>query len=97
MGLLPDGIMRTFSGQVKITIVALIHDLVRPNSITSAPPCREILESCYEACNSRSLCLSSIIQDHNIEGHTPIYCAIINGPCYVEGENQVLAAPLRFS
>ncbi|KAK0469148.1 uncharacterized protein EV420DRAFT_1633578 [Desarmillaria tabescens] len=91
------GIMRAFSGQVKTTITALIHDLVRPHSMSTAPPCREILESCSEACNSRSLNLSSIIQDHNIEGHTSIYWAIINGPRFAEGENQVLTALLQFS
>ncbi|PBK66377.1 hypothetical protein ARMSODRAFT_960374 [Armillaria solidipes] len=91
------GIMGAFSGQVKTTIAALIHDLVRPHSMSNAPPCREILESCSEACNSRSLCLSSIIQDHNIEGHTAIYWAIINGPRFAEGESQVLTALLEFS
>ncbi|KAK0221004.1 hypothetical protein EDD85DRAFT_892876 [Armillaria nabsnona] len=91
------GIMRAFNGQVKTTIAALIHDLVRPHSMSNAPPCREILESCSEACNPRSLCLSSIIQDHNIEGHTAIYWAIINGPRFAEGENQVLTALLEFS
>ncbi|KAK0223851.1 hypothetical protein IW262DRAFT_860827 [Armillaria fumosa] len=65
--------------------------------MSNAPPCQEILENYSEAWNSRSLCLSSIIQDHNIEGHTAIYQTIMNGPLFAEGENQVLTSLLEFS
>jgi hypothetical protein len=37
-----------------------------------------ILESCAEACRSRGLSFQQLVQESSIQGHTPLYWAIIN-------------------
>jgi hypothetical protein len=45
-----------------------------------SPDSLSILQSCAEACRTRDLSLESILQEKSIEGHTPLYWAIIKRP-----------------
>ncbi|KAG2028850.1 hypothetical protein BDR03DRAFT_976270 [Suillus americanus] len=67
----------------------LIHDLVAPpltNSVNLNPKTpqpvlpdpHEILASCAKSCDAKNLCLSTLLQEPNVAGHTAIYWAIVN-------------------
>jgi len=61
---------------VKATVVGLVRDLVREHYSDSAAPAG-ILQSCAAACEAHSLDLSKLLQEKSIEGHTPLYWAIV--------------------
>ncbi|KAF6752193.1 hypothetical protein DFP72DRAFT_905204 [Ephemerocybe angulata] len=61
---------------VRKTVLGLVRDLVREHHSDSAAPLG-ILQSCAAACDSQSLSLSSLLQEKSIEGHTPLYWAIV--------------------
>ncbi|EIW54156.1 uncharacterized protein TRAVEDRAFT_60610 [Trametes versicolor FP-101664 SS1] len=65
------------SKEVRTTIQGLIRDLVKQNDPHGA---LGVLESCADACRSFDLAISSLLQERTIEGHTPLYWAIINRP-----------------
>ncbi|KAF8058527.1 hypothetical protein FPV67DRAFT_1428150 [Lyophyllum atratum] len=72
------------------TVLGLIRDLVREqhtNSLASLG----ILESCADACAGHDLSLSTLLQDPSIEGHTPMYWAIVKRP--PDGEDDEEAIP----
>lgn len=54
----------------------LIRDLVKEQSQNSAASLA-ILESCADACAGYDLALSALLQLKSIEGHTPMYWAIV--------------------
>jgi len=56
-----------------------VRDIVRQQYVNS-PASLGILESCAEACTAHSLSLPSLLQEKFIEGHTPLYWAIIKRP-----------------
>ncbi|TFY79126.1 hypothetical protein EWM64_g4887 [Hericium alpestre] len=63
--------------QVRTTVQGLVRDLVKQ------PPSSEfasVLTSCDDACVGQGLSLASILQEPFIEGHLPIYWAIIKRP-----------------
>lgn len=59
-------------------MIGLVRDLVREQN--SGHGASGILDSCAEACNAYDLSLSSTLQEKSIEGHTPIYWAIVKRP-----------------
>ncbi|KAG6888355.1 hypothetical protein C0995_009048 [Termitomyces sp. Mi166 len=65
--------------EVHATVLGLIRDLVKVQNQNSAASLA-ILESCAEACSGYDLTLSSILQEKSIEGHTPMYWAIVKRP-----------------
>lgn len=75
---------------MEATVLGLVRDLVRrpasaPGSgnVTAA---LGVLESCVQACEKHDVSLSSILQQKSIEGHTPLYWAIVNRPTPREEE-----------
>ncbi|KAH9851143.1 hypothetical protein C2E23DRAFT_733600 [Lenzites betulinus] len=70
------------SKEVRTTIQGLIRDLVKQNDAQGA---LGVLESCADACLSYDLSLSTLLQERTIEGHTPLYWAIINRPTDADG------------
>ncbi|KAI0629568.1 hypothetical protein C8Q77DRAFT_1141099 [Trametes polyzona] len=79
--------------EVRNTIQGLLRDLVKQ---TDAQGALGVLESCADACRTYDLPLSALLQERNIEGHTPLYWAIINRPTEPTSTEQpdVLAALL---
>ncbi|OJT12098.1 hypothetical protein TRAPUB_11361, partial [Trametes pubescens] len=65
------------SKEVRATIQGLIRDLVKQTDPQGA---LGVLESCADACRSFDLAISALLQERTIEGHTPLYWAIINRP-----------------
>lgn len=63
--------------EVKSTVVDLLRDLVKQ---TQSDASSIVLESCVEACRTYDLSFSSILQERSIEGHSPLYWAVINRP-----------------
>ncbi|CDO76734.1 hypothetical protein BN946_scf184813.g4 [Trametes cinnabarina] len=63
--------------EVRNTIRGLLRDLVKQ---TDSQGAIGVLESCADACRTYDISLSSLLQERSIEGHTPIYWAIINRP-----------------
>lgn len=67
--------------EVQTTIQGLVRDLVRFREFPSSPSAAKgILDSCQEACTAHGLSFSEILQEKSIEGHTPIYWAIVKRP-----------------
>ncbi|KAJ7042811.1 hypothetical protein C8F04DRAFT_993059 [Mycena alexandri] len=66
--------------EVRKTVTGLVHDLVRDQTLDSNVSCVGILESCSEACATHSINMSSLLQQPYIEGHTPLYWAIVKRP-----------------
>ncbi|KAH7096560.1 hypothetical protein BKA62DRAFT_833894 [Auriculariales sp. MPI-PUGE-AT-0066] len=60
---------------VKQTVIGLVRDLVHHGG--ESPDAIGILQSCAEACRARGLSLENILQEASIEGHTPLYWAIL--------------------
>jgi hypothetical protein len=65
--------------EVRTTVLGLVRDLVREQNSDSRASL-SILESCAEACNGYSLSLSTLLQEKSIEGHSPLYWAIVKRP-----------------
>ncbi|KAI0669524.1 hypothetical protein C8Q78DRAFT_1172066 [Trametes maxima] len=63
--------------EVRATIQGLLRDLVKQ---TDASGALGVLESCADACRSFDLSLATLLQERSLEGHTPIYWAIVNRP-----------------
>ncbi|KAJ7271008.1 hypothetical protein C8J57DRAFT_1603271 [Mycena rebaudengoi] len=70
------------SKDVRKTVSGLVHDLVRNQTSLSDTnaSCVGILDSCREVCTANSISLSSLLQEPYIEGHCPLYWAIVNRP-----------------
>lgn len=71
---------------VRTTVQELVRDLVTSastNGVTwaeNATASFGVLDSCAAACARQHVSLSSILQERSIEGHTPLYWAIIKRP-----------------
>jgi hypothetical protein len=61
-------------------VLGLIRGLVRQPKPSPSYEALGVLESCAAACANFNLSLSSLLQERFIEGHTPIYWAIIKRP-----------------
>ncbi|KAF7326653.1 hypothetical protein MVEN_02602400 [Mycena venus] len=66
--------------EVRKTTFALIHDLVRDQTADSNISCVGILESCSEVCAAQQVNMPNLLQQPYIEGHTPLYWAIVKRP-----------------
>ncbi|KAI0752819.1 hypothetical protein C8Q80DRAFT_1148406 [Daedaleopsis nitida] len=64
--------------EVRATVLSLLRDLVKQGDPRSGA--LGVLESCADACKTYDISLSALLQEQNVEGHTPIYWAIINRP-----------------
>lgn len=64
------------NNEVRSTVLNLVRDLVLEHH-SSSPAASGILQSCAEACQSHSLSLSDILKERFIEGHSPLYWAIV--------------------
>ena len=73
--------------EVRTTLLGLLRDLVKQNDAAGA---LGVLESCADACRTYDLSVSTLLQEQSVEGHTPLYWAIINRPAHpksgAEGE-----------
>ncbi|KAF5374634.1 hypothetical protein D9615_008916 [Tricholomella constricta] len=76
--------------EVQATVLGLIRDLVKEQNHNSRASLG-ILESCAEACSGYDLSLSTLLQENSIEGHTPMYWAIVKRP--PDGEEGESAIP----
>ncbi|KAJ7057958.1 hypothetical protein C8F01DRAFT_1027363 [Mycena amicta] len=66
--------------EVRKTVTGLLHDLVRNQSIDSNESCVGILDSCSEACAQNGINMPNLLQQAYIQGHTPLYWAIVKRP-----------------
>lgn len=55
-----------------------MRDVVKESA---SPAAVSVLQSCLEACQSRGLSFQSIVSERFIEGHCPLYWAILKRPC----------------
>ncbi|KJA20474.1 hypothetical protein HYPSUDRAFT_68504 [Hypholoma sublateritium FD-334 SS-4] len=65
--------------EVRSTVAALVSDLVRSPSGAGTPAAaaRGVLASCADVCAAHALVLADVLQDRAIEGHSPLYWAIV--------------------
>ncbi|TFY63935.1 hypothetical protein EVG20_g6122 [Dentipellis fragilis] len=66
--------------QVHATVQGLVRELVKQSPSSEFA---SVLASCAEACDAQGLGFSSILQDPFIEGHLPVYWAILKRPAEV--------------
>ncbi|KAJ7197684.1 hypothetical protein C8J57DRAFT_1105480 [Mycena rebaudengoi] len=66
--------------QVRATVLGLVKDLVKLPQSDQTSVAINILKSCADACAANGLSISTILQEKSVEGHTPIYWAIIKRP-----------------
>ncbi|KAI0268655.1 hypothetical protein BC834DRAFT_968113 [Gloeopeniophorella convolvens] len=65
--------------QVKATSQSILRDLLsQPHP--SEQDCLAVLASCAEACSAQELDFASLLQEPFVEGHLPIYWAILKRP-----------------
>ncbi|KAF8216588.1 hypothetical protein K438DRAFT_2007423 [Mycena galopus ATCC 62051] len=64
------------SRHVRETVLGLVRELVKHQSAVAI----SILKSCADACAANRLSISTILQEKSVEGHTPLYWAIIKRP-----------------
>ncbi|KAJ6591481.1 hypothetical protein DFH09DRAFT_1358068 [Mycena vulgaris] len=66
--------------QVRATVLGLVRDLVKLPSSDHSVVAISILKSCADACATNGLSISTILQEKSLEGHTPLYWAIVKRP-----------------
>ncbi|KAJ7623166.1 hypothetical protein FB45DRAFT_924776 [Roridomyces roridus] len=66
--------------QVRTTVLGLVRDLVKLPPSDHGVVAISILKSCAEACATNGLNISTILQEQSVEGHTPLYWAIVKRP-----------------
>ncbi|EJD36717.1 hypothetical protein AURDEDRAFT_108451 [Auricularia subglabra TFB-10046 SS5] len=79
---------------MKQTVLGLVRDLVK---LGSSPDAISILQSCAEACRARNLSLEAILQEPSIEGHAPLYWAILKNSSQAEEQHQISLVDLLMS
>ncbi|KAJ6591482.1 hypothetical protein DFH09DRAFT_974570 [Mycena vulgaris] len=65
---------------VRTTVLGLVRDLVKLQPSDHSDLAISILKSCADACAANNLSISSVLQEKSVEGHTPLYWAIIKRP-----------------
>jgi len=65
--------------EVKATVQGVVRDVVQ-NTDSNVSSSLSILESCSEACRARGIPFGSVLQEKYVEGHSPIYWAIVKRP-----------------
>ncbi|KAJ7917484.1 hypothetical protein B0H13DRAFT_2441809 [Mycena leptocephala] len=66
--------------QVRATVLGLVRDLVKLQPSDHSVVAISILKSCADACATNGLSISTILQEKSVEGHTPLYWAIVKRP-----------------
>ncbi|KAJ7116084.1 hypothetical protein C8R44DRAFT_628446 [Mycena epipterygia] len=66
--------------QVRATVLGLVRDLVKLQPSDHSVVAISILKSCADACATNGLSISTLLQEKSIEGHTPLYWAIVKRP-----------------
>ncbi|KAJ7334233.1 hypothetical protein DFH08DRAFT_880586, partial [Mycena albidolilacea] len=66
--------------QVRATVLGLVRDLVKLDPSDHSVVAISILKSCADACATNGLSISTILQEKSVEGHTPLYWAIVKRP-----------------
>jgi hypothetical protein len=66
--------------QVRATVLGLVRDLVKLQPNDHSVVAISILKSCADACATNGLSISTILQEKSVEGHTPLYWAIVKRP-----------------
>ncbi|CAK5267656.1 unnamed protein product [Mycena citricolor] len=72
--------------QVRSTVLGLVKDLVKLPHEDRSSVGISILKSCADACSANGLSISSVLQEKSVEGHTPIYWAVVKRPSDVESD-----------
>ena len=62
---------------VRVTVRSIVRDVVKEPKTSASV---SLLESCADACFANDLSFSEILQEPSIEGHPPIYWAIVKRP-----------------
>ncbi|KAJ7714359.1 hypothetical protein B0H16DRAFT_1667211 [Mycena metata] len=89
--------------QVRATVLGLVRDLVKLSPSDQSAVVISVLQSCVEACASHGISISTLLQEKSVEGHTPLYWAIIKRPRPSKAESapdeslDLLTALLAFS
>ncbi|KAJ6619851.1 hypothetical protein B0H10DRAFT_1946423 [Mycena sp. CBHHK59/15] len=74
--------------QVRATVLGLVRDLVKLQPSDHSGVATSILKSCADACTANGLSISAVLQENSVEGHTPLYWAIVKRPAEpAEGED----------
>ncbi|KAJ6608625.1 hypothetical protein B0H10DRAFT_1920963 [Mycena sp. CBHHK59/15] len=73
--------------QVRATVLGLVRDLVRLQPSGHSEVAISILKSCSDACTANNLSISTILQERSVEGHTPLYWAIVKRPAEAPDES----------
>ncbi|KAJ7255517.1 hypothetical protein B0H12DRAFT_1183666 [Mycena haematopus] len=68
---------------VRVTVLGLVRDLVKHQPTIAI----SILNSCVDACAANGLSISTVLQEKSVEGHTPLYWAIIQRPAESKEED----------
>ncbi|KAJ7043692.1 hypothetical protein C8F04DRAFT_727201 [Mycena alexandri] len=66
--------------QVRTTVLGLVRDLVKLQPSDHSVVAISILKSCADACTSNGMSINTILQEKSVEGHTPLYWAIVKRP-----------------
>ncbi|KAJ7446717.1 hypothetical protein FB451DRAFT_1291287 [Mycena latifolia] len=66
--------------QVRATVLGLVRDLVKLQPNDQSDVAISILKSCADACAANNLSINTVLQERSVEGHTPLYWAIIRRP-----------------
>ncbi|KAF7308462.1 hypothetical protein HMN09_00695100 [Mycena chlorophos] len=62
---------------VRETVLGLIKDVLKLPAAEHNAVALHILKSCAEACSANGLSISKVLQEPSIEGHTPLYWAVV--------------------
>ncbi|KAJ7180738.1 hypothetical protein C8R46DRAFT_1070451 [Mycena filopes] len=74
--------------QVRTTVLGLVRDLVKLQPSDHSVVAISILKSCADAAATHGLSMSNILQEKSVEGHTPLYWAIVKRPSESQPEEQ---------
>ena len=64
------------SHEIRNTVLGLLRDLVQDHA-SNSPAAVGVLSSCADACATHDVSFSDILQQRYIEGHSPVYWAIV--------------------
>ncbi|KAJ7091431.1 hypothetical protein B0H15DRAFT_236691 [Mycena belliarum] len=74
--------------QVRATVLGLVRDLVKLPPSDHSAMAISILKSCADACATNGLSINTILQEKSVEGHTPLYWAIVKRPTELPDEER---------
>ncbi|THH29032.1 hypothetical protein EUX98_g5157 [Antrodiella citrinella] len=65
--------------EIRNTVLGVVRDVVQ-NTDSDVSSSLSILESCSAACRARDIPFGTILQEKSVEGHSPLYWAIVKRP-----------------